>query len=184
HDLFEAERFVKLSLVYATLTVVISLAYGVSALVINRLATGLAPSQSPLFPIAFVVVVLGTIVPLRDRVQEVIDRLFYRTDVDYKATIAHASERMTTLLDREAIVSHVVNTLRDVLFLEGVTLWEQQDGRFVRRGPAEHQGPGWLAAEDPGMATFVTLGRLVSRDEVEESSALRTQREVLRQFFG
>ncbi len=179
HDLFEADRFVKLSLVYATLTALITLAYGLAAVVANRLVADLAPAESPFFPIVFVLAALGTIVPLRDRVQQAVDRLFYRGHADYKETIARASERMTTLLARDAIVQHLVTTLGDVLFLEGVTLWEREDGRFVRRGGS---GPAMLAADDPGAAAFVALGRLLSRDEVEESAALRPVREPLRRL--
>src|SRR5262245_22963995 len=182
HDLFEADRFVKLSIVYATLTALVSLAYALSALAANRLAAGLALWQSPLFPIGFVLLALGTIVPLRDRVQRAVDRLFYRGHAAYKKPIAPASERMTTLLDRDAIVGHVVATFRNVLFLEGVTVWERDEGRFVRRGTLA-SARDVLRADDPGLVAFMTLGRLLSRDEVEESRELRTVREPLRRLF-
>src|SRR5688572_12331820 len=99
HDLFEADRFVKLSIVYAALTAVVSTAYGLVVLALNRLALPLAIHDSPLFPIAFVMAALVTIVPLRTRVQAAVDRLFYRGRVDYKTTVARVSERMTTLLE-------------------------------------------------------------------------------------
>ena len=66
HDLFEADRFVKLSLVYAVLTGFVSLAYAGAVLLADRVAVGFAVARSPFFPIAFVLVALVTIVPLRD----------------------------------------------------------------------------------------------------------------------
>src|SRR5262249_10254474 len=125
HDLFEADRFVRQSLVYAALTALVALAYGASVLVADRVAAGLDLHQSPLFPIAFVMLVLATIAPIRDRVQRAVDDLFHRGPIDYKGTIARASERMATLLDRGAIVQHVLSTMRDTLHLDAPSLWER-----------------------------------------------------------
>jgi signal transduction histidine kinase len=177
HDLFEADRFVRQSLVWATVTALVALAYGATVLVGDRLAAELAIRQSPLFPIAFVVAVLAVIVPLRDRVQRGVDRLFRRGRVDYKDTIAHASERMTTLLQRDAVVRHVIATARDVLFLEGVTVWELAPDGLVRRNDGD--GAHRIAADDPGLVALSSLDRPVSADEIAQSPRFRERREAL-----
>ena len=181
HDLFEADRFVKQSLVYATLTALVALAYGGAVVLSDRLAAELALRQSPLFPVAFVLVMLVTLVPLRDRVQRAVDRLFYRGRVDFKATIARASERMTTLLDRDAIVQHVVATLGDVLFLEGTTVWEREPGALVGLGTA---APARIPGDDPGLVALERTARPLSLDEVDESPQLRRERDALRTVFA
>lgn len=134
HDLFEADRFVKQTLVYATLTALVALAYAGSVLVLERLASGLAVHRSPFFPLVFVLVALATIVPLRDRVQRALDRLFARGRVSYKDAIARASERMTALLERDAVARHVTATAGDVLFLDDVSVWEHAGPLLVARG--------------------------------------------------
>jgi len=181
HDLFEADRFVKQTLVYATLTALVALAYAGTALAAERLASGLAVHRSPLFPVVFVLVALATIVPLRDRVQRTLDRLFARGRVSYKDAIARASERMTTLLERDAVARHVVATARDVLFLDGVAVWEHAGAALVARG--DRRAPP-LAGDDPGLAAFEALGRPLSRDEVAESAPLRTSRPALERLFA
>jgi len=180
HDLFEADRFVKQTLVYATLTALVALSYAGTALAAERLASGLAVHRSPLFPVVFVLVALATIVPLRDRVQRALDRLFARGRVSYKDAIARASERMTTLLERDAVARHVVSTARDVLFLDGVAVWEHAGDALVARGDL-HAPP--LAGDDPGLAAFEALGRPLSRDEVAESPLLRAHRPALERLF-
>src|SRR5207245_1792618 len=178
HDLFEADRFVKLTLVYAVITALVSLAYAGALLAVDGLAAGLVFSRSPIFPIAFVLVALATVVPLRDRVQRAVDRLFYRGRVDYKETVARASERMTTLLDRDAIVQHLLTALREVLFIDGATLWEREEGALVRRGGSA--GVRCIPVGEPGLAVFEARGGGVSRDEAEESARLWRQRDALR----
>jgi signal transduction histidine kinase len=180
HDLFEADRFVKQSLVYAALTAVVALAYGASVLAADRLAAGLDLRQSPLFPVAFVMVVLATIAPLRDRVQRGVDSLFHRGRIDYKATIAHASARMTTLLDRGAIVHHVLATMRDALHLDHPSVWERDATGLVRRGAAAAR----VGEHDAGLAALVGMGRPLSLDEVEQAPRLADDRAALRRLFA
>jgi signal transduction histidine kinase len=179
HDLFEADRFVKQSVVWATVTVLVALAYGGSVLAADRLAAGLDLRQSPFFPVAFVLIVLATITPLRDRVQRAVDRVFQRGRIDYKQAIARASEGMTTLLERDAVVRHVLATMKDDLFCDAPALWERDVGGLVRRGGA----PARIPAATPGLARLLDLGRPVSLDEVEQSSRLRPARSLLRGLF-
>lgn len=180
HDLFEADRLVKRALAWATLTALLALAYGATVLVAERLAAGVAVRQSPLFPIAFVLLALATIVPLRDRLQRGLDRLFARGRVSYKEAVAAAAERMPTLLARDAVVAHVVGTMRDTLFLDGASLWERDaDGLQRRDAPAPR-----VAAGDPGLDALDALARPLSRDEVEESPRLRDGRPALRALLA
>lgn len=180
HDLFEADRFVRQSLVYAALTALVALAYAASVLVADRAAAGLDLRQSPLFPIAFVMIVLATIAPVRDRVQRAVDDLFHRGRIDYKGTIARASERMTTLLDRGAIVQHVLATMRGALHLDAPSLWEREPAGLVRRGT----DPARVPADAPGLAALIAVGRPLSLDEVEESQHLSDRREALQRLFA
>jgi signal transduction histidine kinase len=180
HDLFEADRFVKLSIVYAALTAVVSLAYGAVVLAADRLALGFAVHDNPIFPVAFVLVALATIVPLRERVQRAVDRLFYRGRADYKATVARLSERLTSLLEPDAIVEHVVATVRDTLHVDTVGVWERGPTALVRRASGARPT---VPAADAGLEAFEKLGRALSRDEVEESIVWRERRRALRALF-
>lgn len=184
HDLFEADRFVKRSLAWAVITAIVSLGYALAVLAADRLAAGLALAESPLFPVAFALIALAVIVPLRERVQRGVDRLFYRSKVDYKRTVARVSEQMTAFLDREAIAAYVARTAREVLGIESLSLWERAGDMLVRRqetGGQEALLP--LSAGDPGVQAFVRRAVLLSRDEVEESPRLRAERQGLRALF-
>jgi signal transduction histidine kinase len=180
HDLFEGDRFVKLSIVYAALTAIVSIAYVGIVFAADRLALGFAVHDNAIFPVAFVLLALVTIAPLRERVQRGIDRLFYRGRIDYKSTVAGLSERLAPLLETRAIVDQVVVTLRYVLGVDHVAVWERAGKELVRRDAG---GSGAIPAADPTVTALETTGRMVSRDEVEESVAFRHGRVALRALF-
>src|SRR5262249_58168311 len=99
HDLFEADRFVKLSVEYTVLTAVVALGYAATVLLAERMTAGLGLRRSPMFQVGFVLAAIAMLIPLRSRVPHAIDRLFYRAPVDYKAAVARATERLDTLLE-------------------------------------------------------------------------------------
>jgi signal transduction histidine kinase len=141
-------------------------------------------TTSPVFPIAFVLVALATIVPLRDRVQRAVDRLFYRASVDYKTTVGRASERLATLLDRDAVVRHVLATVREVLFIEHASLWERRaDGLVLAGGAVAEPGLRTLPGTAPVVAALGGRTRPLSRDEVRESVRLREVRSGVLALF-
>lgn len=183
HDLFEADRFVKLSLGYAAITAIVTGAYALLVLAGDRLAVGFALTRSPLFPLLFALTAVMTVAPLRARVQGAIDRLFYRGRVDYKATIARATESLSALLDRDAIVAQVVDVLRSQVFVEA-DVWERSGASLVHHGGTRPwNGALTLSTDSPGFDAVDRLARVLSRDEVVESADLRRERPGLLALF-
>jgi signal transduction histidine kinase len=128
HDLFDIDRVVRQSFVYAVLSVIVLATYaGVLAIPARLLPTSVGESQT-LLGMAFVVVLAFVLDPLRSFVQALVDRAFYRTRLDYRATISNLSEAMTTLLDLGEVVSQVTGVLTDAMHLETTAVWLFEDG--------------------------------------------------------
>lgn len=179
HDLFEADRFVKLSLGYAAITAILTLAYAAIVLAGDRVAAGFALTRSPFFPLLFALTAVATVAPLRARVQQAIDRLFYRTRVDYKATVARTTDRLSALLDRDAIVAQVVEVLATQVFVEG-DVWQRDGTQLCHRGGTRAWlGIDRLSTDMPGFVALARLARVLSRDEILESTSLRSDRSAL-----
>lgn len=167
HDLFEADRFIKRTLLYAALTTIVSTGYGSSVLVAERFAAGLALHRHPIFPVAFALAVIAILGPLRTRIQDGIDRLFYRRRLDYKSTIARATDRLATLLERDAIAAFVTHTIRADLGFERAMLVARDDPGLpeglrdlrepLSRGAAS-ESPRHHARRAELLATFDRLG--------------------------
>ena len=155
HDLFDIDRVVRQSFVYAVLSAIVLATYAfVLAVPTRLLPTSVGQSQT-LLGMAFVVVLAFVLDPLRSFVQNLVDRAFYRTRLDYRATISALSEAMTTLLDLGEVVRQVTGVLTDAMHLETTALWLFTDG--------ERNGVVWSRSAGAG---------LVRRDNDTDSRAL------------
>ena len=123
HDLFDIDRIVRQSFVYAVLSVVVVSVYAVTLMGASRWFPGLGGPQEALLGMVCVLLLALGLDPLRNAVQRGIDRAFYRTRLDYQATISRLSEVMTTLLDLREVVAQVTQVVTEAMHLESTGLY-------------------------------------------------------------
>ncbi len=139
HDLFDIDRVVRQSFVYAALSAIVLGAYALLLSVVTWLFPGAGERDTSVVSVGFVLLTALFVDPLRRNVQFLIDRAFYRTRLDYSATISSLSDALTTLLDAREIVHQVIRVLLDAMHLEraAVCFFE-----------AEGKGRLWLGEAD------------------------------------
>lgn len=150
HDLFGIDVLVKRTVVYVSLTAVITAMYALCLVVLGWLMPPyIAATSSPLFNIAFVVLVAIAFEPLRLRAQDIVDRTFFRSQVDYRRTVRDVSAALTWVLDFDEILGRVGRTLRDGIAPRSfaVVLWI--DGRPRLWRLANDSGAVAAAASPP-----------------------------------
>lgn len=162
HDLFDIDRVVRQSFVYAALSAIVLAAYALLLSLVAWLFPGAAARDTSVVTVGFVLLTALLIDPLRRSVQFVIDRAFYRTRLDYSATISRLSDALTTLLDARAIVDQVVRVLLDAMHLERAALCIfEPDGRG-RLWIGEPDAPLACRAADAGLERLTSdAGRAV-----------------------
>ena len=74
-------------------------------------------AQSRAFPILFTLGVVLVFNPLRDRIQALVDRLFFRKEYDYGAVVDKVSRAITTLLDLGQVLRHLTQTFIEDMFI-------------------------------------------------------------------
>ena len=74
-------------------------------------------AQSQAFPVMFTIGVILVFNPLRNRVQAVVDRLFFRREYDYGAVVDKIGNAVTSLLDLNAILNRLVLTFTEEMFI-------------------------------------------------------------------
>jgi hypothetical protein len=124
YRLFDIDIIIRRTLLYAVLTVLLALAYFGSVLVLQAVLAALAVGrQSELVTVLSTLTIAALFVPLRRRVQAVIDRRLYRPKYDSAQTLAQfaASARDETDLGR--LSERLVDIAEQTMQPASVSLW-------------------------------------------------------------
>jgi signal transduction histidine kinase len=132
HDLFHVDRWLRLGVVWAILTVVVFLSYAGVALAGQAFLGAGGHGPNLLVPL-YVVTMLLVANPLRGRIQRGVDRLFYRQRYDHRATVDATSRALASVLDTDRIAATVLRTLTDVMAAEWAVLVVHVDAAAAPR---------------------------------------------------
>jgi hypothetical protein len=129
YRLYDIDVLINRTLVYGTLTVLLTLVYfglviGLESLV--RLLTGQA-LQSPVVIVASTLAIAALFRPLRRRLQTIIDRRFYRRKYDAARTLAAFSATLRNEVDLHQLREHLVAVVEDTMQPTHVSLWLRKD---------------------------------------------------------
>jgi len=117
HNLFDADTIIKGTVGYAIFTVLVVGAYAGIGLVLNVVAGKYQVAQSRAFPILFTLGVILVFNPLRDRIQTLVDRTFFRKEYDYGAIVEKIGGAITSLLDLGQILKRLTQTFMEDMFI-------------------------------------------------------------------
>lgn len=167
HDLLGVERFVRLTTGYVLSTSAVVLVYAVLALAVER-GIGEGAAESPLLAIVLLVGIAVGFDPLRRRVQDLVDRIFYRTQVDVAGFLEAIGAELAGVSSEEEILRLVERRCRDELNVEWV--------RFARQAPR----PGEAALVEPVRYLEKALGSLACGSKRSGAPFAERERELLR----
>jgi signal transduction histidine kinase len=134
HDLFEIDVMVKRGVYYLSLTAVLSLSYFALLAILTFLLRSSEVAQSPFFPLLFTLGAVSLLNPLKDYLQQWIDRVFFRLRYDPEKVLEATSTFLASTLALDDILTFVWNTISD-------TLGVQRGGIFLRATDKGHYFP-------------------------------------------
>ncbi|HXZ06090.1 MAG TPA: hypothetical protein VEH81_14750 [Ktedonobacteraceae bacterium] len=125
HRLWEIDIIINRTLVYGTLTILLALVYfglvaGLGTLV--RLFAGQA-MQSPIVIVASTLAIAALFQPLRRRLQNIIDRRFYRRKYDAAQVVETFSATLRNEVDLSQLREHLIAVVQDTMQPSHVSLW-------------------------------------------------------------
>jgi len=123
HDLFEIDAMVKRGAYYLVLTGAVSTAYVAAVLAFNFVLRTGTITDSGWFPVVFALAVLLLFNPLRTRVQDFVDRVFFGTTYDAPRVLAEIGTALAHARQRDQVAGLVEECLQRTIPNESTRLF-------------------------------------------------------------
>jgi signal transduction histidine kinase len=165
HRLLDIDLVISRGLVYSILTVGVTTAYFLLIGLVSQLFAIASPASNPFILAIFVLILVVFISPLRDRVQLLVDSIFYRDRKDYRSILQDFIRSLTDVLDLPHLLNMLVEHMQDVLHAERavIVLLDQRTDSYIShkaggvseqvmqmiRFSKENQVVHWLAQKGP-----------------------------------
>jgi len=147
YRLYAIDVIIRRTLLYGPLTVTLGVCYGGLVIALQTVLGGFAGQDGLVVAVA-TLVVAAAFRPLRQRLQDVVDRHFYRVHYDASRTVDTLSKRVRMAVDRDAIET-------DLLAAVATTVGPSTIGVWMRTAPRDRSD----VATRPGRVVATARGR-------------------------
>lgn len=194
HNLFDVDVYVKRAVGYGIMTAIVGSTYfAIQTLMSPRvLGSVLGESGETAYPFIFAAFVVFLFNPVSRKVQEIVDRMFFRKKLDYKGTISGVSNALTSMLNLVQIITQVVHTIRKEMFIDTVgvlVLQPKQQTCETFFAAADAKDPNHvkdvpIAYDDPLLALIREQKKLITKYDIEEDGRYAPVKEACLQSFS
>ena len=123
YRLYDIDRIINRTLVYGPPTAALVLVYFGSVVGLQALFRTLSGQESTLAVVASTLAIAALFGPLRRRVQDFVDRRFYRRKYDARKTLEAFSVKLRDETDLEALNDELVRVVREAMQPAHAGLW-------------------------------------------------------------
>jgi hypothetical protein len=128
YRLYDIDVIIRRTLQYALLTGLLALIYFGSVVMLQSITEYLFGEQSPVVIVLSTLAIAALLNPLRIRVQDFIDRRFYRKKYDAEQALAHFSAVVRDQIDLNDLTVELLNSVKDTVQPEHISLWVKEKG--------------------------------------------------------
>jgi hypothetical protein len=125
YRLFDIDLIIRRTVQYALLTGALGLVYFSSVVLLQSLLGQFAGEQSPAVIVISTLAIVVLFNPLRKRIQDFIDRRFYRKKYDSERALARFSATARDEVDLEVISAELLRVVEETFQPEFTSLWVQ-----------------------------------------------------------
>jgi hypothetical protein len=123
HRLYDIDLVINKALVYGPLTVSLALVYFGSVVLLQGLFRALTGQDSQLVIVASTLAIAALFSPLRRRIQDWVDRRFYRNKYDARKTLEAFGAKLRNETDLDALGTEMVAVVRETVQPQHASLW-------------------------------------------------------------
>ena len=137
YRLFDIGVIIRRTTAYAILTALLALVYFGSIVILQQVLTPLTGDSAPAVVLS-TLLIAALFLPLRRRVQDVIDRRFFRRKYDAEKTLAAFAATARNETDLDALTAELVRVIQETMQPEHVSVWLRPvENRGVKSGSPE-----------------------------------------------
>jgi hypothetical protein len=129
YRLWDTDIIINRTLVYGLLTVVLALLYFASVLLFQQVTQALTGQSSPLAIVVSTLLIAALFQPLRHRLQDLIDRRFYRSKYDAAQTLEQFAVTARDEVDLDRLAAEIVRVVEEAMQPEKVTVWLREKSK-------------------------------------------------------